>query len=111
MFDNVQTGRYQRLENPIMDSTLLAPLRSSYPVTPRERVGWHLGKYKDRRITVATYRCDDGKYCIEGVKVDVRKGEQVVTVDMRYMGIVDADEQKVVQRAIADAQVYVQSRY
>jgi hypothetical protein len=74
-------------------------------------VASHRGTYKERNITVVTYKCDDGKYCIEGVTVDVRKGEDVVVAIMPYLGIVDADEQTVVRQALADAQAYAQGRY
>ncbi len=89
----------------------MLPFRASYPVSSGERVNWHLGTYNERKITVATYRCDDGKFCIEGVRVDVRKDGKIVGVDMPYMGIVDADEQTVVQKAMIDAVAYAQRRY
>ena len=70
----------------------------------------HHTTYKGRKITIATERCDDGEYCIKGVKVEVRQGDNFVEVDMTYLGIVDADESKVVEKAKVDASVYVQNR-
>ena len=71
----------------------------------------HHTSYKGRKITIGTERCDDGKYCITGVKVEVRQGDKIVAVDMPYLGIVDADEAKVVEKAKVDASVYAQNRY
>jgi hypothetical protein len=67
----------------------------------------HHTTYKGRKITIAIERCDDGKYCIKGVQVEVRQGDNIVDVDMPYLGIVDADESKVVEKAKIDASVYV----
>ena len=70
----------------------------------------HHTTYEGRKITIATEQFDDGKYCILGVKVEVRQGENLVVVDMPYLGIVNADESKVVEQAKVDASLYVLNR-
>lgn len=67
--------------------------------------------YKGRKITITTEQCADGKYCIKSVKVEIRQGDEIVSVDMPYLGIIDADEEKVVQKATVDASVYAANRY
>jgi hypothetical protein len=71
----------------------------------------HRMTYKGRKIAIVTEQCDDGKYCIKGVRVEVRQGDNIVDVDIPYLGIVDADESKVVAQAKVDASVYAQNRY
>ena len=71
----------------------------------------HHKVYKGRKITITIEQCEDGKYCIKSVKVEVRQGDQIVPVGMPYLGIIDADEERVVQKATVDASVYAANRY
>ena len=71
----------------------------------------HHKVYKGRKITITTEQCEDGKHCIKSVTVEVRQGDKIATVDMPYLGIIDADEGKVVQKATVDASVYAANRY
>jgi hypothetical protein len=71
----------------------------------------HHSVYRGRAITITTEQRGDGMYRIAGVKVEVREGDEIVTADMPYRGIVHANDAKAIRKAMVEASVYAQASY
>jgi len=75
-------------------------------------VGEHLAMFRDRRIIIATAQCDDRKYYVRSVKVEVKGVDGGVEVDdMPYLDTAHSDEEIVVEKALEDASAFARDRY